>query len=639
MRFLILLLVALSTVHSPIRAQQVTVPHPRPAADFAKLPFLDGPELSPDGSRVAARVSVSGQQTLAVLDLFKKKPPLLIPTGANDLLSWDWVNDDWLVIRIGNVNEVAGNELYITRVVGIPAAGGKTVPISFRKGGQSADVLWRARDGSPRIIMSMQKSIYDDGKFWPDVDEVDISTGRSRMIVAGRVNIMNWYVDPAGLVRMGVGYRDGTRTSQLLYRSDMNSQFRVVDKADDRRDEDLAFPILLAGDTQRALTIQRADGFNALYAFDLDALEAKTVIHAVPGYDIDSVMLNASGTAPAAINYTSDRARVHWLDPALAEIQAMLDKAVATQTARIVSFSRDQRRMMVWVGDASYPGSYYFYDAAGGGTMRRFAFVNEAIRSERLSTVSTYRYKARDGLSIEAVLTLPKGREAKDLPLILLPHGGPQARDAAEYDWWVQFLASRGYAVVQPNYRGSTGYGKAFESAGDGEWGLKMQDDLNDAVADLATKGIVDPRRVCIAGASYGGYAAMRGAQRDGATFRCAISYAGVADLNAMLTYDSGFLYGQTMRANWRKVAPDLRDVSPINHASRFSTPILIMHGKEDRRVPVAQSRRMAAKLKDASKAVEYLEQPLGDHYFTREADRLQFLEAMEKFLRTHNPA
>lgn len=335
----------------------------------------------------------------------------------------------------------------------------------------------------------------------------------------------------------------------------------------------------------------------------------------------------------------SDRARVHWMDPVLADVQALIDKAVGTKAAQIVSLSRDQRRMIIWVGDASQPGSYYFLDAGAGGNMQRFSFVNEAIKSERLSPVSVYRYKARDDLSIEAVLTLPEGRDAKNLPLILMPHGGPEARDAAEYDWWVQFLASRGYAVVQPNYRGSTGYGQAFQEAGDGQWGLKMQDDLNDAVADLAAKGTIDPKRVCIVGASYGGYAAMRGAQRDGGKFRCAISYAGVSDLNGMLNYDGGFLYSNSARAGWREAAPDLKSVSPVNHAANFSAPILIMHGKEDRRVPIAQSRRMVARLKGASKPVDYVEQPLGDHYFSREADRHQFLQVMEAFLAKHNPA
>lgn len=295
--------------------------------------------------------------------------------------------------------------------------------------------------------------------------------------------------------------------------------------------------------------------------------------------------------------------------------------------------------MLVRVGDASQPGSIYYYDAEDSGSMKLFAYLNGAIRSARLGPVSTFRYKARDGLSIEAVLTLPKGRDPKNLPLIVMPHGGPEARDSASYDWWAQFLADRGYAVVQPNYRGSTGYGKKFMDAGDGEWGLKMQDDLNDAVTDLANRGIVDSKRVCIVGASYGGYAAMRGAQRDGTKFRCAISYAGVSDLNGMIRYDSKFLNANAARAGWRQSAPDLKAVSPVNHAADFSTPILIMHGKKDLRVPVAQSRRMVNRLKAAGKSVEYTEQPEGDHHFTREADRVQFLEAIEVFLAKHNPA
>jgi dipeptidyl aminopeptidase/acylaminoacyl peptidase len=166
-----------------------------------------------------------------------------------------------------------------------------------------------------------------------------------------------------------------------------------------------------------------------------------------------------------------------------------------------------------------------------------------------------------------------------------------------------------------------------------------MQDDLNDGVTALAEKGTIDPKRVCIVGASYGGYAALRGAQRDGALFRCAISFAGVSDLNGMMSYDSHFLNSNARRASWRQSAPDLKAVSPINLAAQFSTPVLIVHGKKDLRVPVSQSRKMADRLKAAGKTVEYIEQPEGDHHFSREADRKQFLEASEAFLRKYNPA
>jgi dipeptidyl aminopeptidase/acylaminoacyl peptidase len=299
--------------------------------------------------------------------------------------------------------------------------------------------------------------------------------------------------------------------------------------------------------------------------------------------------------------------------------------------------------MIVHVGSADQPGAYYYYDT-NAGAMSLLSKVSSRFSTKtHLGPVKTIHYKARDGLDIAAVLTLPVGSAAKDLPLILMPHGGPFARDSEDWDWWVQFLAWRGYAVLQPNYRGSSGYGTAFAEKGEGQWGLAMQDDLNDAVDWAVKQGIADPKRVCMVGASYGGYAAMRAAQRDPAKYRCAVSYAGVSDLAAMMRYDRRFLNHST-RQDWLKEqAPDFASVSPVHFASQFATPILLMHGKKDRRVQVNQSREMAEKLKAAGKVEGrdyiYVEQPLADHHFSREADRLEFLEQMDAFLKAHNPA
>lgn len=614
---------------------------PRPVADFATLPFMQGPQLSPDGKRVAAQLAIGGKQVFAILPLFKDaaQKTVVIELGDNELLSWTWVNDQWLAIRIGNASTIEGSAAYITRVAGVSADGKTIRPIAFREGGQSTRIIWAARDGTPRILITRQESVYLETGFWPSVEEVDISTGVKRPVVAGRAGVMNWYADASGAVRMGIGYDDASRKSRLLYRSSAKDGFRTIDRADYKRNESLTVPYLVTGETARSLTVSGHEGFDAVYELDLpDLTIGKRVFH-VEGYDVDGVELTPDGTALAGVNYTSDRSRMKWMDPALADTQALLDKAVGTRAATIVSLSRDQTKMLVAVGDASQPGAIYYFDRAGEGTMNLFAYLNDRIKGARIGPVSTYRYKARDGLSIEAVLTLPKGREAKNLPLILMPHGGPEARDTASYDWWAQFLADRGYAVVQPNYRGSTGYGQKFKDAGDGQWGLKMQDDLNDAVTDLAARGVIDAKRVCIVGASYGGYAALRAAQRDGAKFRCAVSYAGVSDLNGMIRYDGRFLNANASKAGWAKAAPDLKDVSPLNHAADFAAPVLIMHGKKDLRVPAWQSRRMAERLKAAGKPVEFIEQPEGDHHFTRQADRLQFLETLEAFLRKHNPA
>jgi dienelactone hydrolase len=637
----LLTLGASMTAAQPVASTPSSRPSvPRPVGDFAQLPFMMGPELSPSGISVASRMSVKGEQVFSVHHLFDAaKPMAIVGLGDNELLDWTWVNEDWLVLRIGATAQVEGTTIYVTRILGVSADGKTIKPIMLKDGGQSARVIWTAKDGSPRVLMSMQKSIYLETGFWPSVSEIDVSTGRVRQVVDGIPGVMNWYADPSGNVRMGIGYADSTRTSRLLYRPTGKGPFKTVDRANAKAEDELTVPILMSDLAQPALTVSAHEGFEALYALDLATLTIGKRIFGAERYDIDHPLRSDDGTL-LGVAWTNDRARVHWLDADLAKVQADLDKAVAPRSARIVSWNRDRKRLLVHVADASQPGSYFYYDAAAGGAMKRIAFVNEAIKGQALGPVSSFRYKARDGMEIEALLTLPRGREtATGLPLVLMPHGGPEARDAAAYDWWAQFLADRGYAVVQPNYRGSTGYGRAFQDAGDGEWGLKMQDDLNDAVDALAAKRLIDPKRVCIVGGSYGGYAALRGAQRDGSRYRCAVSFAGVADLNGMMSYDGRFLNANARRAGWRKTAPDLRAVSPINHAATFGAPVLLVHGKKDLRVPVAQSRHMAAKLTEAGKPHDYVELPLADHHLSREADRTAFLERLEAFLAKHNPA
>lgn len=613
---------------------------PLPIADFAQLPFMQDPELSPDGTKVAARLAVGGKQVFAIIPLGGK--PLMIGLGDSDLNWWSWVSDEWLVAGIGDSTKVEGEDWYIRRAIGISATTAKITKLLFREAAQGADdVLWLARDGSPRILLAAQRSIYvNRSEFWPAVFEIDVSTGRAKDVVNGRPGVMSWYADAGGAVRMGVGYDDASRRSRLLYRDGGKGAFRVADTAREGKGESLTLPALFLGEPGKAVAFHEDDGgFNALYELDLPTLAPGRKLFGAQGFDVDGIVSDATGAAVAGVHYTADAAQVHWFDPTLAKVQSELDKAVgANRRARIVSLSRNRQGMIVHVGAPDYPGAYYFFDTAVG-TMKLFAHVSQTLKSVRLGPVKTIRYKARDGLEIPAVLTLPAGRDARALPLIVMPHGGPRARDAEEWDWWVQFLADRGYAVIQPNYRGSTGYGAKFRDAGDGEWGLKMQDDLNDAVEHLAKAGIADPKRVCVVGASYGGYAAMRAAQRDGARYRCAVSFAGVSDLAHLARFDSRSIYGNSARAYLKEQAPDFRSVSPINFAAEFTAPILLVHGAKDLRVPVKQSREMAERLRKAGKPHAYVEQPLGDHHFSRETDRVEFLARLEAFLKEHNPA
>ena len=606
-----------------------------PVEQFAALPYIESPRLSPNGTRVAAKVPINGKQALVVLDLFGKAAPHALPPGKVDINWWRWVNDDWLVVGIGDKDKIYDQEVYVTRIAGIKADMSKLVPLGWTKTGLSADdVLWIARDGSTRIVTSKSTGYFVPEDYLPSVWQADVATGEMTRILKSQEHVYAWDADGDGNIRMGFVYSSEERPT-VLYRPDGTSKFaRVVLKR--TKDQNIPLPQVYRRDGT-AIAFSDDGGRIEVYDLSLPSFTLGKKIFGDAKYDVEAVKTNAAGDDLDGFMVIDHKERVDWLNPELKAVQADLDKSVGVGNGRIVSMSRDRKKLLVEVGDPSQAGALYFWNTAGA-RMDRIGYNQPALKSRKLSQVKTISYNARDGTPIEAVLTLPRNRPATNLPLIVMPHGGPGARDMEAYDWWAQYMAELGYAIIQPNYRGSTGYGVAFEKAGQGEWGLKMQDDLLDAIDYAAKQGLADPKRVCIVGGSYGGYAAMRGAQRDSARYKCAISFAGISDLSAMKRYDTKFLFGSSGKTYWTKQVRDFSAVSPRFHAADFTVPILIAHGVEDKRVPVKQSRWLAEELKKAGKTYQYLEQKEGDHYFSRAEDRLQFLKAMKAFLDKYNP-
>jgi dipeptidyl aminopeptidase/acylaminoacyl peptidase len=611
---------------------------PTDTAVFAETPVIEGPELSPNGKLFAGKLAIRGEQYFAIIPLDESKPRL-VAIGDNDLNWWHWVNDDWLVVGMGRAVPVDDSDWYVTRAWSVNAAADKLIMLSPKDAAQDADdVLWTARDGSPRVLLSYQTSIYTNmAGFWPRIDEVDVSTGKRKLKLGGREGVFEWFADGAGTVRMGIGRSLDGRTANVFYRDRDRENFRTIDRK--RKDGDeLTVPALFLKEPGKALMFDDDDdGFGALWELDLATLTRGKQLFASKGYDIGGLIADETGFGYLGIRTAEERPDTHWFDPDMKALEAEVAGMVKGGRTRIVSLSSDRGLSIVKVGGPDAPGAYFLFNRAEK-SMRALGYVSSTLKLKRMHPVRTIRYKARDGVEIAAVLTQPAGRKGK-LPLIVMPHGGPHARDSEEWDWWAQFLADRGYAVIQPNYRGSSGYGTKFARLGEGQWGLAMQDDLNDAAKALAELGLADPARMCIVGGSYGGYAAVRAAQRDGKLYRCAVSFAGVANLNSMLSYNSRFLGGGARRDWLRKQAPDLKNVSPVNFPDDFSIPVLLVHGAKDRVVPVRQSRSLAKALKGAGKDVTYIEQPLGDHHFSRGADRLEFLKALEAFLAKHNPA
>lgn len=619
----------------------VTVQAPLPASAYAQLPFVEGAKLSPDGMWVAGQFAVNGSQRIVVISPFDASK--LNQAGLPDdveVRSMQWVGNDNLLIRITAIRPLdGGDKAYISRAVSLNRTTDKYTKLLWDLGGQNAaDVLWVPTDGSTKILLAGQNSIYLGEDFWPAVYSIDVTNGRHTTEANPRAEVLDWIADTSGVVRGAISNDRSKGTRTLLYRAKKGSAF---DRKDRRAYDDLEVPLLVRADANLMIVLRPGtDGRDALVEIDGDSgAVVQTLYQAEAGVDIEGVRYDDSGNEVLGV-YLGGTATepLQWLDPALDELQKAFEKSLKGRRARIISLSADRQRMLVRVDKPDEAGRLYFFDTADGN-LHLFANLNSATNGTRAGKMEKVHYKARDGLEIEAIMTTPPGREAKNLPVVILPHGGPWAQDTMDWDYWAQFIASRGYLVIQPNFRGSTGYGEAFLKKGEGQLGLAMQDDVNDALAWAAKQGLADARRACVVGASYGGYVAMWGAARDPDLWRCSISIAGVANLRREVNDFGDLLFGKRYREQWQKMTPDFPAVSPMNHIDAIKVPMLLIHGKKDLTVDHGQSQSMFNKMQAAGKNVEFVSLPKADHYFTREPDRLALLSAIETFLAKHNPA
>jgi dipeptidyl aminopeptidase/acylaminoacyl peptidase len=610
------------------------------AEDFGALPFLYNPKLSPSGERVAAKSFVNGTLRLSIVAIAPGavSSSMAIP-DKSDLLWYRWAGDDRLLLSIGKTDREMGEEIYVTRLFAIDLVNNQGNFIGKKGSGIIGDdVLYVDPDGKS-LLLSLQRTIYE----YPSVYHVDLATAKLTRIVTPKENVWDWFADNRGTVRIGIG-REGKK-QWVWYRKDQDAEFEKILKrkrTEDGENGDIDTFYLVFGSDKGYVVANKRTGRFGLYHYDFSTDSIGEPIFEHPKVDLESISLADDG-ALRAVHYVDDRSRVEWFDTEMKMIQEEIDKAMPGRMNRVVSFSRDKSRMLVWTGSASDPGRYYVFDAADG-VMKLLAKPYERVNTKALAPVQSITYNARDGLELPAYLTLPRGREAKNLPLIVMPHGGPFARDEWTYDTWTQFLANRGYAVLQPNFRGSTGYGKAFVEKGEGQMGRAMQDDLDDGVKWLVDQGMVDRKRVCIMGASYGGYAAMWAAVRNPDVYQCAISFAGISDVAAMLRYDRKLFSATRYYKDWREKIQgdkefDLASVSPLRAVDRVGIPLLIAHGGRDENVPPSQSKKLHDALTKANKPHEFVLYKDEGHGFENPENAIDFLKRIEAFLKKHNPA
>lgn len=631
-----------------------------PIAAFAKVPAMTGVVLSPNGQLLAWIDSSSDRQVVEVLDLAGKKQ-LVRMTSEPGLIvrSLEWADDDVLLIHNNFTLELPrsrrGEQFNWVRISALNVRTGKNEML-LHKGGDLALVsgatVLAARSATPgNVVMSswgFSEANYRGGtgshiatgrrhSGWTyNVYNVDTKTGTGREIAGGTAFTVDWVVDSQGQPVARAEWEPKPQRFAVLHRR--SESWKEILRQEAKGDAALLG--LTTDGTALWMLGTLGHSHQALWRLPVDGSEPQLVLKD-DEYDITGPLFDPYTRELLGVWRGGPEPQIIWLDEKAQKRSESLRKTFGGQYAHVVGRSADSSRVLVDVSSATKPSIYYLIDY-----QRRAAdIVGEqypGLVDVTLGEVRTIVYKARDGYEIPAYLTLPPGLEAQSLPLVALPHGGPQSRDVLDFDWLAQFIASRGYAVIQPQFRGSTGLGEAHARAGYRQWGGLMQDDVTDAVKAMVEQGIADPDRVCIAGASYGGYAALAGAAFTPELYACSISINGVSDLPIMLRHEKLTTGSESNAvAYWSEHigSPYDQNVvarSPARSAQTIRAPVLVLHGSNDTVVPLQQAQIMVKALQGAGKKHKFVELPGEDHWLSRSESRIKVLTEMEAFLDEH---
>lgn len=614
--------------------------------DFASLPLFRAPAVSPDGRYVAAIQAVDGRPIVTVYE--GAKPPVVVSSPDAVVVGLRWVKPDRVAVFLTTDQRLPfdyGNTLLTW---------GRTIVMS--PNGEAQKVLLKDKDYAEfnvgivsiaDIALDDPDSIYmpyfnysaSSGERRRDILKVNVRSGGGQILMRGNFNTRSWVMDGSGHVVARVDFDENSMEEAIFTRDGEEWKPLATYPA---RGKGGAGVVGLTTDGTALVRYGSSGGSYGLARMDLKTGRESALFND-PRYDVEEVVTDDWTDRVIGVRYVAEMAETHYFEPEWQRLQNGLKKAFPGLSVFAVSVSRDRKTAIVRTeGPRAPPKFYYLTRDTGEASLLAETYPN--IAESDLGTMKTYDYKARDGLNIPAYITLPPGSDGKGLPLVVMPHGGPESRDQLGFDWWAQFLASRGYAVLQPNFRGSGGYGHAFEYAGHREWGGKMQDDVTDGVRKAIADGIADPKRVCIVGASYGGYAALAGAAFTPDLYACAVSVSGISDLEDMHHYFVK-LYGSPSKAlavwEQRIGDPDKDEAmiearSPVNKAAAVKCPVLLIHPLADTTVPVKQSRMMADALEDAGKDVTLVEIEGDDHYLQLAATRIAMLTKLESFLAAH---
>ena len=631
-----------------------------PIEDFSREPTTARAQLSPDGKRLAFIREDLGKPALHFTDIDDKQvsrldlgEATLANNASKQVLSYAWISDQRLVISTliwdTIIYGVIATDWNGSR--GVPISGYEDNRIDLRLSKQYfREIIHRFYDKDQTVLMLDRHEGGPGLQNRPDILRVDTIYGTASVEVKNPGEVVSWGVDVNGVARLGI--LSHGELSGAIYRESAASPWRTILPLMNRKGQMRAVgidaasgnPLVGALTPERRWTIFPLDPATGTIGAPLLADPEYDIIPSRNSPEIDGIALAATIFSPkkgalVGIRYYTDAPRVKWFDRDYATYQAALDRALPDTVNVFVNASLDGKRMLWLAFSDQNPGTYMLLDLEKH-KLTPLAPRMGWIKPAQMAPMLSVKYKARDGIVIHGFLTVPVGHQTKDLPLVVMPHGGPWVRDVWGFNSLVQLLANRGYAVLQMNYRGSPGYGEELFEKAHRQIGKAIQDDIEDATRWAIAAGVADPKQIAIMGASYGGYSTLFALGRNPELYRCGISLAGVTDWPAI--YDDRRHEPEAKEANrfWRQEIGDpdkdqesLRAISPVNFADKITAPVLIIQGKEDHNVPREQAKLMISALEKAGRPPESLFISDLGHSFGNARQRLQIYKAVVAFL------
>lgn len=642
-----LILAALLLLQSGAAAQQSAAAFS--VEDYGLLPKIRSLSIAPDGGHYAYIYRQGEDDMFVVYDIAAKKIAHAIPSGNIKARSVYFATNNRIVLhgsrtmrRVGIRGQWEHSGAYVYEM------DTKRIRLLLNRHPK----IHPAQEGLGEIAAfnRPEKQLYMPAFYGGErsrkpprhLMRVNVETGSTRIHAKGKSGTRDWFVDAEGKVLAREDYLEQSEKHRIL--SKLSGDWKEVYALETDVPE---IGVAAIGAQGRTLIIVDAkDDNEAIYSLSLEDGKIEGPLYQREDSDVDAIFTQTLNRTFIGLRYSGLIPTNEYQNPELTARYAALQKHFPESTLNVVSATEDFSRAIVKVSGNQGAEDYHLYDGKTHSLVK-LASGYPNVKAEQIAQVEAFHYQSEDGLEIPSVITWPVGiTERSKLPLLVFPHGGPAAYDSIRFNWWAQYFARRGYLVLQPNFRGSTGFGIKFRNAGEKEWGRKMQSDLTDGVNALVKAGSADPERVCIMGASYGGYAALAGGAFTPNLYRCIIAVNGVSDLPDMLRYVTRRAGRDHWVTNyWKRTVGDskeerekLKELSPARFADDFSAPVLLLHGKDDTVVPLSQSRKMQKALEKAGKTVEMVTLKSEDHWLSKSPSRLQTLREIDGFLQQHNP-